>query len=143
MKIFYLVNIFTSLSLFSTVPSISSRSRRNIFPFCARMERTSLSLYSRRFVKSSRFMIAYFTFFPKNVFSKKLLNSILSSSPMINISTMLFVVSLRKSRIASDIVTRSRFLRHLKNSFTGMRTLCAFRNISRICSYIREFRFIA
>lgn len=120
---YYLLNIFISLSLFSTVPWISSLSRRNIFPFCAKIESTSLSLYSRRLVKSSIFMIAYFTFFPKKVFSRKLLNSILSSSPMINISTILFVVSFRKSRIASDIVTRSRFFRHLKNSFIGIMIL--------------------
>ena len=140
--LFYLLNIFISLSLFSTVPSISSRSRRNIFPFCARIESTSLSLYSRRFVKSSIFMMAYFTFFPKKVFSRKLLNSILSSSPMMNISTILFVVSFRKSRIASEIVTRSRFFRHLKNSFIGIITLYDFRYISRICSYIRQLLFI-
>lgn len=126
--------MFISLSLLSTVPSISRRSRRNILPFCARIERTSLSLYSRRLVKSSRDMIAYFTFFPKKVFSRKLLNSILSSSPMINISTILLVVSLRKSRIASEIVTRSRFFLHLKKSFIGVMILYDFRNISRRCS---------
>lgn len=130
MGIFYFEKIFFARSLASIVHSISRRSLRKMFHFCARIERTSLSSYSRRWEKSSTVMIAYFTFFQKNVFSRKLLNSILSRSPMINMSTILLVFSLRKLRTASEIVTRSRDFLHLKNSLTGFMTSYVFMNIS-------------
>lgn len=126
------MNIFIARSRASILSSILSLSRKNKFPFCDKIESTSLSLYSRRLVKSSSDIIAYLIFFPKKTFSKKRLNSVRSKSPMMKMSTILFVVSLRKFTIASEIVTRSSVFRHLKNCLSGVKTSYAFKNISEI-----------
>lgn len=126
------MNIFIARSRASMLSSILSLSRKNKFPFCDKIESTSLSLYSRRLVKSSSDIIAYLIFFPKKTFSKKRLNSVRSKSPMMKMSTILFVFSLRKFIIASEIVTRSSVFRHLKNCLSGVKTSYAFKNISEI-----------
>ena len=126
------MNIFIARSRASILSSILSLSRKNTFPFCDKIESTSLSLYSRRLVKSSSDIIAYLIFFPKKTFSKKRLNSVRSKSPMMKMSTILFVFSLRKFTIASEIVTRSSVFRHLKNCLSGVKTSYAFKNISEI-----------
>ena len=84
------MNIFIARSRASILSSILSLSRKNKFPFCDKIESTSLSLYSRRLVKSSSDIIAYLIFFPKKTFSKKRLNSVRSKSPMMKMSTKIY-----------------------------------------------------